>query len=155
MKSKMRMRLCLLLTLLTLASAVALNVFADNGVLSGDVNGNGTVDSKDLVLLRRYFAFYDYDEGTSDIINVGPGADVNGDGAVKANDVVALREYLVNHGIENPGDSETDDGNTVNPVTLTKIEDAFPDVNEYENVFVRENFKSGLIISEILFAILP
>ena len=53
----------------------------------GDVNGDGTVNGKDLVGLRRYLAGYSG-------ITVGGGADANGDGTVNSKDVVLIRRYL-------------------------------------------------------------
>ena len=37
----------------------------------GDSNGDGKKDSKDIVLLKRYLANYDYDTGTS-TVPLGP-----------------------------------------------------------------------------------
>lgn len=54
----------------------------------GDVNGDGVVNSKDLVILRRYLANWnnvEIDERNSD---------VNGDGVVNTKDVVIIKRYL-------------------------------------------------------------
>lgn len=54
----------------------------------GDVNGDGVVNSKDLVILRRYLANWnnvEIDESN---------ADVNGDGVVNTKDVVIIKRYL-------------------------------------------------------------
>ena len=53
----------------------------------GDVNGDGTVDGKDLIVLRRYLVGAE--------VEIHTGADVNGDGAVDGKDVIVLRKYLV------------------------------------------------------------
>lgn len=66
----------------------------------GDVNGDGNLTPSDVVLLRRYFANYDSETGTS-TIDVAPGADVNGDTYLTPSDVVLLRRYFANY------DSET------------------------------------------------
>ena len=54
----------------------------------GDVNGDGVVNSKDLVILKRYLA--NWKDVTIDEKN----ADVNGDGVVNTKDVVILKRYL-------------------------------------------------------------
>ncbi len=69
-------------------------------ILFGDVNGDGALTPSDVVLLRRYFANYDSETGTS-TIEVFPGADANADGNLSPSDVVLLRRYFANY------DSET------------------------------------------------
>ncbi|MBR4728546.1 MAG: dockerin type I repeat-containing protein, partial [Clostridia bacterium] len=54
----------------------------------GDLNGDGTVNLKDAVLLRRYIA-----DGWNAEIDEKY-ADVNGDGAVNLKDVVMLRRRI-------------------------------------------------------------
>lgn len=62
----------------------------------GDTNGDGSIDMKDVVLLRKYMANYDYDtESSSEVVE--PGADANGDGSIDMKDVVLLRKYLANY----------------------------------------------------------
>ena len=53
----------------------------------GDVNDDGSIDGKDLIVLRRYLVGSD--------VEIFAGADVNGDGAVDGKDVIILRKYLV------------------------------------------------------------
>ncbi len=40
-------------------------------ILYGDATGDGMIDGKDLVRLKKYLAAYDYDSGTSDVV-LGP-----------------------------------------------------------------------------------
>lgn len=54
----------------------------------GDVNGDGVVNSKDLVILKRYLANW------KDVSIDEKNADVNGDGVVNTKDVVILKRYL-------------------------------------------------------------
>ncbi len=62
----------------------------------GDTNGDGSIDMKDVVLLRKYMANYDYDtESSSEVVE--PGADANGDSNIDMKDVVLLRKYLANY----------------------------------------------------------
>lgn len=61
----------------------------------GDVNGDWTVNGKDVVFLRQYMANYDYSTDTSPM-TIGLGADANGDGVVNGKDVVLLRQYMAN-----------------------------------------------------------
>ena len=62
----------------------------------GDVNGDGKVSIKDVVLLNQYLANYDYDTGVS-AVTVEAGADANGDGKISIKDVVLLNQYLANY----------------------------------------------------------
>ncbi len=62
----------------------------------GDANGDAKIDMKDVVLLRKYMANYDYDTETS-TESVGLGADANGDGKIDMKDVVLLRKYMANY----------------------------------------------------------
>ena len=57
--------------------------------LPGDTNGDGFVDLKDVVNLRRYLA------GGWELTFVEAAADVNKDGSLDLKDVVTLRRYLV------------------------------------------------------------
>ena len=65
-------------------------------ILWGDANGDGTVDSKDLSLLRKYMASYDYTTGTSTVA-VKAGADANGDGIIDSKDLSLLRKYMASY----------------------------------------------------------
>ena len=68
----------------------------ESEILYGDTNGDGSIDMKDVVLLRKYMANYDYDtESSSEVVE--PGADANGDGSIDMKDVVLLRKYLANY----------------------------------------------------------
>ena len=62
----------------------------------GDANDDGLINGKDVVLVRRYIAGYDYDTGISSV-TVGRGADTNGDGTVNGKDVVLLRKYIASY----------------------------------------------------------
>ncbi len=55
--------------------------------MRGDANGDGAVNMKDVLLLRKYLA------DTTDTMNM-ENADVNGDGDVNMKDVLMLRKYL-------------------------------------------------------------
>lgn len=61
--------------------------------ISGDANGDGKVDTIDLVMLRKYLANMDPETMTSDI-DVKKGADANGDGIVDAIDLAFVRKLL-------------------------------------------------------------
>ena len=56
-------------------------------VANGDTNGDGTVDAKDVTVLRRYLAGWSVDIQLD-------AADLNGDGEVNAKDVTVLRRQL-------------------------------------------------------------
>ncbi len=64
--------------------------------LYGDADGNGTVDGRDVILLRSYMANFNDNTMTSSV-SVAPGADADGDGTVDGRDVVILRKYMANY----------------------------------------------------------
>ncbi len=59
--------------------------------ISGDVNGDGIVDTKDITRLRRYLAEED--------VEIFAGADANGDGRVTTDDLTRLRRYLAEEAV--------------------------------------------------------
>ncbi len=62
-------------------------------VLLGDVDGNGTVNTRDRIILTRYLANWEgYDEEDVDLL----AADVNQDGIVNTKDRIILTRYLAN-----------------------------------------------------------
>ena len=71
----------------TPAEAAEISV-TDSRISMGDVNGDGTVNLKDVVMIRRYIA-----GGWNVTINESV-ADVNGDGNVNLKDVVMIRRYI-------------------------------------------------------------
>lgn len=78
-----------------LTSTVLLTVAADEGdssAVAGDVSGNGSINLLDLLILRQYFADFDYSSGEELSIE---GGDISGDGKVSLNDIVEMRRYLV------------------------------------------------------------
>ena len=71
----------------TTNSKVAKITVVARQISAGDTNGDGTVDAKDVTVLRRYLA------GWSVEIQLDA-ADINGDGEVNAKDVTVLRRQL-------------------------------------------------------------
>lgn len=69
-------------------------VLASNATRSGDANGDGRCDTKDLILFRQYLANYDYNNGTSSI-ELHENADVDGDGRYTLKDICDLRSRIV------------------------------------------------------------
>ena len=65
-------------------------------IIYGDANGDGEVDGKDLLLLRRYMANYNFTTGES-TIDAEAGADANGDGTVNGKDLLLMRRYMANY----------------------------------------------------------
>ena len=76
-------------------------------ILYGDCNGDGVIDGKDLVRLRKYLSQYNDATGTSPV-EISAGADCNGDGKIDGKDLVRLRKYL----------SQYDDNTGTSPVHL-------------------------------------
>ena len=70
----------------------ATTVVVESAVL-GDVNGDGYVNTVDLVMLRKYLASMDPETKTSDIV-VHKGADCNEDGVIDTIDLTFVRQYL-------------------------------------------------------------
>ncbi len=68
-------------------------VFGVEDIIYGDATGDGLVDGKDLVRLKKYIAAFDYDTGTSDIL-LEAGADATGDGMIDGKDLVRLKKYI-------------------------------------------------------------
>ncbi len=60
---------------------------------SGDVNGDGVVDGRDLIRLKQHFAGYD-------VIIDESNADANGDGTVDGRDVIRLAQYFAGYDVE-------------------------------------------------------
>ena len=71
----------------TTNSKVAKITVLERKVANGDTNGDGTVDAKDVTILRRYLAGWNPD------IHLDA-ADLNGDGVVDAKDVTVFRRQL-------------------------------------------------------------
>ena len=72
----------------------------------GDVNEDGEISNKDIILLRRFLSNYDEETGLSNV-TVGQGADANGDGEITIKDVTLLRRYLSNYDEETGTSTET------------------------------------------------
>lgn len=70
-------------------------ITAASGFRYGDVNGDGTVNACDLIIIRQYLANYDYSKQEA-AFAIGDAADVNGDGKINTVDIIELREYIVN-----------------------------------------------------------
>ena len=61
----------------------------------GDANGDHMIDSKDIIMIKKYIANYDNQTGTS-TVEVDSGADANGDGKIDSKDVILLKKYIAN-----------------------------------------------------------
>ena len=97
--------LAFLLTICLILPAFAVTGLANDAAVAetgskGDANGDGVVDSRDLVVMRQYLAWLDYSTGISSK-EIDMSADMNGDGVVRLTDVVLLIDFLVN-GDEEP-----------------------------------------------------
>lgn len=93
--SRSRFRRCVAVLLVL---ALAVTVSAAGGF--GDVNGDGTVNLKDVTLLRRELA-------AGEVVPDTGNPDANGDGAVNLKDVTFLQRYLAGGwGVELPTETE-------------------------------------------------
>lgn len=69
------------------------NVYEDDSsIITGDVNGDGEIDSNDLTALARHLAMIELIED----VNLLAAADTNGDGFVDAEDLTLLARYVAN-----------------------------------------------------------
>lgn len=59
----------------------------------GDANGDGIVNTKDIILIRRHVAAKDPATGVS-AIAVEAGADANGDGIINTKDIILVRRHV-------------------------------------------------------------
>ena len=62
----------------------------------GDANNDGVVNSKDIILIRKYIANYDEESETSSV-EVSFCADANANGEITSKDVTLLRRYLASY----------------------------------------------------------
>lgn len=65
-----------------------IQILAESIIKYGDVNGDGVVDNKDLVLFKRYFA------NIISSFNNTQAADVNGDSVIDNKDLVLVKRYF-------------------------------------------------------------
>ncbi|MBQ3865797.1 MAG: leucine-rich repeat protein, partial [Clostridia bacterium] len=76
------------------AAAVA-GVLTVASALYGDANGDGVIDTADVVRLMNYLAHYNFATGES-AVEIAAGADANGSGKVDTADLIRLKNYLAN-----------------------------------------------------------
>ena len=82
-----------------ITDTITVTVTSGKEIIYGDATGDGQVNSKDVVRLRKYLAYYDYETGTS-TEEISLSADATGDGQVNSKDVVRLRKYLADYDYE-------------------------------------------------------
>lgn len=68
----------------------------------GDADGDGVVDARDLVVMRKFLANLDYDSGIS-TVKIYMSADMDDNGYIRAYDLYLLRNYIANGGNEADG----------------------------------------------------
>ena len=101
MKNSTKRILSFALFLTTLLCYCPTILAASSTVIKGDATGDGTTDLQDIILLRQYFANFDYDAGTCKV-EIYEGADFDQDGQVTLSDLVLLRQHLANPESEEP-----------------------------------------------------
>ncbi len=94
----------LILIMLLIVSLLVIPVGAIINYQHGDVNGDGSVNLKDVTALRRLLA-----DGDVDASSVEGNPDANGDGEVNLKDVTLLQRYLAGGwGVELPDTDSSD-----------------------------------------------
>ena len=73
----------------SLPCSAAVVTDGENFYVLGDANGDGTMDIRDLVRVKRYIA-----DNSVEIVNVA--ADIDGDGKVNANDLTCYVKGFLN-----------------------------------------------------------
>lgn len=81
----------LLLTVIMIFSCSAISQVAFAATMRGDLNGDGKVDLKDYLVLRKSIAGIDMGADEKQL-------DCNGDDTIDVNDAIAMAKYLVNLG---------------------------------------------------------
>lgn len=101
-------------------------VNAENSFSYGDINGDGEVNTKDLVRLMKYIA--NDGEGIE-----AHGTDLNGDKKTDAKDLVRLMKYIANGG-------DSSDGSSSDSVTTAPVD---TDAPEPDNFTIENYFDGG------------
>ena len=101
-------------------------VNAENSFSYGDINGDGEVNTKDLVRLMKYIA--NDGEGIE-----AYGTDLNGDKKTDAKDLVRLMKYIANGG-------DSSDGSSSDSVTTAPVD---TDAPEPDNFTIENYFDGG------------
>ena len=133
--------------LFILISAIALAITAlaisalsyDGNPTRGDSNGDGAINLQDVILLRQYFAQYDYDAGAS-AVQISDRADMNGDGEINLADLCMLRQYLSSESID--GDIHISESNGTAYVTtkndLSYTVSGYDSIDD-KNIFISDS----------------
>ena len=105
MKRKFSVGLGAVLALvLTVALALSAAALTDGQLIRGDANGDGAVNMKDVLLLRKYIAGMDVALAPHNCAATAAGqlvrGDVNGDGAVNMKDVLLMRKFIAGMDVE-------------------------------------------------------
>ena len=98
--------LCLLMTAVLGVAAVS----ADD-VLYGDLNGDGSINNRDMALLQQYINKWDVEIDEL-------AADVTDDGAINNRDLALLQQYINKWDVTLGPDEAEDDDNFFNDVVL-------------------------------------
>ena len=62
----------------------------------GDANGDGKINSSDIIRVKNYLAHYDYVRNVSSY-SIASGTDSNGDKKVNSSDIIRLKNYLAHY----------------------------------------------------------
>ncbi|HOM03209.1 MAG TPA: dockerin type I domain-containing protein [Acetivibrio sp.] len=104
---------CLLVILCFVTVSGAASIFAagSKSALLGDVDGDSKVDSRDLMLIKKYILkLKDKDDFSAEGIKA---ADVNADGEINSIDFSWLKKYLLRAVDKLPGEVDKSDGSIV------------------------------------------
>lgn len=68
---------------------------AESAIVYGDASGDGVINGRDVIRLRKFLTEYDPDDPNAP--EPLPGADCNGDGVYDGKDLIRLRKYLAGY----------------------------------------------------------
>ena len=126
----MKKTACLVLAIITVLSSVILGASYVSAGVSGDVNGDGETDNKDVVTLFRYVS----SGGTSDLEK---SCDINGDGMIDNKDVVTLFRAV-------SGSEATETEEIAHPENTTLLNSVEYDAKGIHAAFSDPEFKAKL-----------
>ena len=125
---KTRVFALLLTVALAITSFVIVVPSQAASAIRGDVNGDRSVNAKDIILMRQYLANLEYSSGKSSV-EISDGADIDRDGKVGLSDLCLLRKYLVDGSFGDDGIEVTESDGIASVTSTSGLEYAVSGYN--------------------------